>query len=242
MTPKFSVVLPCYNEADTLPELFTRFAAVLAGRDDVEVIFVNNGSKDASTTVFQHELAKPGRSWARLVEVAVNQGYGFGILQGLRAARGDYFGWTHADSQYHPSIVTDGFALLSKAANPENTLVQGRRIGRNCFDGFFTGVMTLVASSALGVWVSDINAQPKLFPRTLFAAMENPPDDFSLDLYALFVARKRGLAILRLPVVFGRRVHGEAKGGGSIKLKWKLTKRTWAFIRQLRQDIRQGKI
>jgi hypothetical protein len=45
------------------------------------------------------------------------------------------------------------------------------------------------------------------------------------------------LAIVDLPVYFGPRLHGEAKGGGSLRLKWKLTRRTWAFILQLRRDL-----
>src|SRR4051812_23549164 len=110
--PHFSIILPCYNEAGTLPTLFERFGAVIGQRTDLEVIFVNNGSKDDSAAVFAHELAQPRRPWARVMEVVTNQGYGFGILAGLREAQGDFIGWTHADSQYDPAIVLDGFRLL----------------------------------------------------------------------------------------------------------------------------------
>ena len=64
------------------------------------------------------------------------------------------------------------------------------------------------------------------------------PGDFSLDLYLLWLARRQGYAIVEHPVLFGIRAHGEAKGGGSLRLKWKLTRRTFAFIRTLRQQIR----
>src|SRR5688572_6867272 len=103
--PRFSIVLPCYNEAETLPSLFARFQAVLGDRDDLEVIFVNNGSKDDSAAVLEKEAILAGRKFARIVTVPVNQGYGYGILAGLRAAGGDFIGWTHADSQYDPRIV-----------------------------------------------------------------------------------------------------------------------------------------
>ena len=243
MTPRFSVVLPCYNESETLPQLFARFGDVLGTRDDIEVVFVNNGSKDDSAAVFAAQLAQPGRSWARLVDVPVNQGYGFGILAGLRAARGEFIGWTHADSQYDPKYVLDGFNRLLGTAKPHRTVLQGRRVGRGAFDAFFTAGMTAIACAALAVRVSDVNAQPKLFPRALFDEMKNPPHDFSLDLYLLFVARQSGYAIARMPVIFARREFGEAKGGaGSLPLKWKLIKRTWAFIRQLRRDIRAGRV
>lgn len=242
MTPKFSIVLPCYNEAGTLPSLFARFGAVISSRTDLEVIFVNNGSKDESTAVFAHELAQPDRNWARLTNVPINLGYGYGILAGLRETQGEYIGWTHADSQYDPAIVLAGFQQLSSAPEPERSFLQGRRQSRNWFDSFFTAGMSVIASAALSTQVRDINAQPKLFPRAFLSLMRQPPSDFSLDLYALFLARRHKYQILELPVFFGPRVHGEAKGGGSLKLKWKLTKRTWAFIRQLRLDVRAGRI
>lgn len=239
---RFSIVLPCYNEADTLPMLIARFSEVIGNRDDIEVLFVNNGSKDDSAIVFEQKLARPGCRFARVVTVENNQGYGFGILAGLRAAQGEFIGWTHADSQYDPGIVLAGFELLDRAPDPARSFLQGRRINRNWFDSFFTAGMTVVARLLLGAEVRDINAQPKLFPRAFLAHMPNPPKDFSLDLYALFVARRQGYTLLYLPVVFGRRLHGEAKGGGSLALKWKLTKRTWAFILQLRSDIRNGRL
>jgi glycosyltransferase involved in cell wall biosynthesis len=239
---RLSIVLPCYNEAETLPSLFARFAEALGDRTDLEVIFVNNGSTDDSVAVFAREIAKPGRAFARVVNVEKNQGYGFGIVAGLRAARGEFIGWTHADSQYDPKIVIEGFARLLEAPEPTRSFLQGQRVQRPLFDAFFTTGMSVVASLMLGTRVDDANAQPKLFPRALFAQMTQPPHDFSLDLYALFIARRCGYALVRLPVVFGARHFGEAKGGGSFKLKWKLTKRTWTFIRQLRRDIRSGRI
>ncbi|ATC64732.1 glycosyl transferase family 2 [Nibricoccus aquaticus] len=243
MTPVFSVVLPCYNESETLPQLFSRFDEVLEGRNDLEVVFVNNGSKDNSSDIFAIQLAQPGRQWARLVDVTVNQGYGFGILAGLRATQGKFIGWTHADSQYDPHYVVEGFKRLIASPRPDRTILQGRRVGRNAFDAFFTAGMTLLSCLALGIRVSDVNAQPKLFPRALFDEVKNPPHDFSLDLYMLFLGRRLGYSIERMPVVFARRTFGEAKGGaGSLRLKWKLIKRTWAFIGQLRRDIRTGKL
>jgi glycosyltransferase involved in cell wall biosynthesis len=239
-TPRFSIVLPCYNEAATLPLLFARFAEILGDRADLEVIFVNNGSQDNSAAVFDQEMAKSGRQFANVVSVPVNQGYGYGILAGLQATRGEFIGWTHADSQYDPKIVIDGFARLATSAEPHRTLLQGRRVSRPAIDGFFTAGMSVVSSLMLGIRVNDINAQPKLFPRGLLELLHQAPTDFSLDLYALVVALRSGYQIIRLPVDFRRRTHGDAKGGGSLRLKWKLTKRTWSFLGELRCRLRDG--
>jgi glycosyltransferase involved in cell wall biosynthesis len=240
--PRFSIVLPCYNEAETLPSIFARFAETIGTREDIEVLFVDNGSRDDSSTVIAQELKKPCHRFARVVTVPTNLGYGNGILSGLKEARGDFIGWTHADSQYDPKIVLDGFALLAAATNPSGCFLQGRRIGRNLFDAFFTAAMTLTARAMLGADVRDINAQPKLFPRAFLDHMRNPPKDFSLDLYALFLARRNNYKMIFLPVVFGQRQYGEAKGGGSLALKWKLTRRTWRFMRQLGRDIRHNRL
>lgn len=239
--PRFSIVLPCYNEAETLPTLFARFQEAIGALSDIEVIFVNNGSKDNSAAVMLHEMSLPGRGFTRSVTVEMNQGYGYGILAGLRVAQGEYVGWTHADSQYDPKIVIDGFQALVSAVNPARSFLQGRRSGRGPIDVFFTAGMTALASLMLGTVVRDINAQPKLFPREFLGLMKQPPYDFSLDLYALYLARRHGYQIVTLPVVFARRLHGEAKGGGSLALKWKLTKRTLAFMWQLRRSIRSGR-
>jgi hypothetical protein len=238
MGPRFSIVLPCYNEAGTLPSLIARFSEVIGDRNDLEVIFVNNGSTDTSAEVFRRELSQPNRRFARLVTVTVNQGYGFGILAGLRTAQGEFIGWTHADSQYDPTIVMAGFKQLVSCPDPLNSILQGRRQSRPLTDSIFTAGMSLVASAMLGVRVNDINAQPKLFPRRLLDHMQQAPSDFSLDLYLLFIACRQNFSFERLPVVFGARRFGEAKGGGSLRLKWKLTKRTLTFIRQLRADTR----
>ena len=63
--------------------------------------------------------------------------------------------------------------------------------------------------------------------------MEDPPDDFSLDLYLLYIARTNELSIIDHPVYFSKRLYGEAKGGGTLIGKWKLIKRTWTYIYQL---------
>ncbi|HRG76152.1 MAG TPA: glycosyltransferase family 2 protein, partial [Leptospiraceae bacterium] len=96
---KLSIVVPCYNEEKNIPLVLEKFQSVIK-RDDVEVILVNNGSKDNSQLVLNELI--PKYSFARTVLVEVNQGYGFGILSGLKEAKGDYIGWTHADMQTDP--------------------------------------------------------------------------------------------------------------------------------------------
>lgn len=240
MTPALSIVLPCYNEAANLPRIFARFTEVLNGRGDVEVILVNNGSRDDSARVLAAELAKPGHAFARVVEVPVNRGYGFGIMAGVRETRGTVIAWTHADLQTDPADVLLGYDRMMQEPDPARVLLKGRRQGRPALDALFTLGMSVIASAALGERVSDVNAQPKMFHREFLGWMKDAPDDFALDLYVLHLARLRGLRLLEQPVRFGRREHGESKGGGTLRGKWRLSVRTWKYIARLRRETRRG--
>lgn len=239
--PKLSIVLPCYNEAGNVPLIVARLREVLRGRNDIEVILVNNGSKDATAEILAKELADPALSFIRVEHVKVNQGYGFGIMSGLRAARGEFLAWTHADMQTDPADVLKGFENLLAARDPQNAFLKGRRIARNPLDAFFTFGMSCISSACLGLWLHDINAQPKMFSRRFYETMKTPPDDFSLDLYVYYLARKSGMEFLIQRVDFAKRQHGEAKGGGTLAGKWRLIKRTWAYIIKLRRELASGK-
>ena len=125
---KLSVVVPCYNEEQNIPLILARFAQVV-DRDDVEVILVDNGSTDHSAQVLTELL--PEYPFARTVKVEVNQGYGYGILQGLKECRGEYIGWTHADMQTDPADILRALAVIE--AQNGLVFVKGRRKGRPLF-------------------------------------------------------------------------------------------------------------
>ncbi len=222
---KYSLVIPCYNEALNLPGLLQACAAAVGARTDIEVVLVNNGSRDNSAQVFAELL--PRYTFARLAVVEVNQGYGFGILTGLRAAQGEWIGWTHADLQTDPA---DAVAIFNRiAASGGKALYKGRRHGRSAFDLLFTVGMSFCASLLLRMPLWDINAQPTIFPRSFFASWQEPPHDFSLDLYAYYLGRHSGLGVKRHPVFFGKRVAGTAHLD-SLSAKLRYSKRTIAYI------------
>lgn len=236
-----SIVIPCYNESESLPQLFSACAAAIPEDLSVEVVFVDNGSTDDSAPRLAALAATDEFSFARIVTVPENRGYGHGIMAGVFAATGEVIAWTHADLQTDPADVIAAYHRYRDRLHAQEVVVKGRRIGRSALDAFFTAGMSALASTMLGCALSDINAQPKMFHRGMLEKLGAAPEDFSLDVYLLFVARREGLKILEHPVVFGDRQHGEAKGGGSLTGKWKLTKRTMAFLGQLRREIKEGR-
>ena len=231
---KLSIVVPCYNEAKNIPLILERFDQAI-NRPDVETVLVNNGSKDNSEEVFA-ELV-PKYAFARVVKVDFNQGYGFGITSGLRAASGEFIGYTHADMQTDPADVLKALDIIEKEADPKNTYVKGDRKGRPAMDQFFTFGMSVFETIYMGKKLWDINAQPNIFHRDFFESLDDMPMDFSLDLYFLYKAQLRKMKLIRFDVVFPPRVHGESSWNTGLASKWKFIKRTLTFSLKLKKQL-----
>jgi polyisoprenyl-phosphate glycosyltransferase len=230
--PLMSLVVPCYDEAETLPLLIRRIEESFASEPEAEVILVDNGSSDGTPGILAR-LA--GHRVIRSVRVDVNQGYGYGILAGLRAARGRFLGWTHADMQADPADALRALALI-RAAGSEHIYVKGERYGRPLKDVVFTMGMSVFETVLLRTWLRDINAQPNIFSRSLYEAVaDQAPHDFSLDLYFYYAARQRGVRLIRFPVRFGERAHGVSHWNVDWTAKQKFIERTVKFSLELRE-------
>lgn len=231
---KLSIIIPCYNEARNIPLILDRFNRVIS-RTDVEVLLVNNGSTDDSEKIMDSLI--PTYSFARKVTVPVNQGYGFGITSGLKEAKGEFIGYTHADMQTDPADVLKALDIIEQQPNPVSTYVKGNRKGRPLFDAFFTTGMSFFESVYMGKKLWDINAQPNIFHCSFFEGLANPPKDFSLDLYFLYMAQKNGLSIIRFDVLFPERIHGVSSWNTGLQSKWKFIKRTIDFSVKLKKEL-----
>jgi len=229
---KFSLVIPCYNEAANIPLLLERCKDV-ACRPDIEVILVDNGSTDNTQQVLEELL--PNYLGCRSIRVEENQGYGFGILAGLNAAKGDFLGWTHADMQTDPQDTLRGLALFEE--NGSDIFVKGRRYGRPLADVIFTIGMSVFETILLGKPLWDINAQPTMFSKSFFNTWTNPPHDFSLDLYAYYQAHDKKLKRYRFPVKFGERAHGTSHWNVDWSAKRAFIRRTVEYSLQLRKNL-----
>lgn len=240
---ELSVVVPCYNEEKNIPLIIKRFGEALSRckfANQVEIILVDNGSKDNSAAVLPQEIAKSGLNNFKVVTVPINQGYGFGIVSGLRAATGRVLSWTHADMQTDPYDVIRAHELYQVEAskNPgQKLIVKGHRVGRRFGEWAFTLGMSVISSTVLRSVLFDINAQPKLFPKDFFTGLKNPPNDFSLDLFLIYAAKKSGYQVKTIDVVFSKRIHGESKWAFSWSSKYKTILRTIKYIFALRKQI-----
>lgn len=225
-----SLIIPCYNEASGLPDLVQACASAKFPAH-FEVILVDNGSTDNTPSALLSLL--DGQSQIRSVRLEENEGYGGGILFGLSQAKGDVLGWSHADLQADPADFKTAVELF-KSGEAE-LFVKGKRFGRPVFDVFFTVCMSIFEIFLLRRLFWDINAQPNVFSRHFYESWENPPIDFSLDLYAYYLAKKKGLKVLRFPVFFGERRYGSSHWNIDWRSKIKFIRRTIDFSFELKK-------
>ncbi len=122
-----SLIIPVYRNAENLPRLFAELE-ILAGRlgGDVEVVFVVDGSPDASLEILRRHLP----SWrvrTQLIELSRNFGSFAAIAAGLRHARGEYMAVMAADLQEPPELMIE---FQRRLAGGEADVVFGHRAGR----------------------------------------------------------------------------------------------------------------
>jgi len=229
---KLSIIIPCYNEELSLKKLVDNCLEYI--NNDVEIILVDNGSSD---NTFESLLSLSLPPNIVPVRVEENLGYGNGILYGLNLAKGEVLSWTHADLQTDVSDVLTGFKKFKNQLISKSCMVKGERKNRNLLDFFFTFSMGIYSSIILNKWMYDINAQPKIFHRSFLEEFENPPLDFSLDLYLIYFFKSKKIDVNSFPVLFNKRKYGEAKGGGTFKGKYNLIIRTLKYIHKLKKNL-----
>jgi len=240
--PQFELVLPAYNEAKSLPALIT--SVISAARDaglssaQFQLALVDNGSTDDSSVILKTIAASPDGEWVRVVAVPSNRGYGYGVWSGLQTTSAPIVGWSHADLQCNPA---DAFKAWKLAAQTDEAIVvKGAREGRDAKQAFVSAVFARSARFFLGLSTGEINAQPKVFRRALLEIINNPPDDFSFDLYVLYCAARHGYKLLPIPVLFPPRAHGTSSWSSTLLGRWRTIFKAVMYILRLR--MREGKI
>jgi len=233
---ELSIVIPCYNEDENIFPLFEKIEELLKKNQNIEIIIVDNGSTDKTNeNILKSHLYKSNQIILKKIEK--NIGYGYGIMDGVYLAKGKYIGWCHADLQTEPSDVLNCYFKNKITLENSRCVVKGLRKNRNFFDEIFTLGMSIIASSIFFMKINDINAQPKLFPKSFLNYMRDYPYDFSLDLFFLVIAKTNNYKIINHNVIMKKRIYGEAKGGGTFRGKVKLIKRTFLYIIKLRKKL-----
>lgn len=214
----FELVVPCYNEAQSLNELFARSVNVARfyglGPESFQLVIVDNGSTDDTATVLADLASSEDGGYLKTVYLETNEGYGGGLWQGLQQTEAAIVGWTHADGQHDPEDAFRAWEIARKHGRP--LFVKGKRLGRATGEWLFSRAFEAAATVLTRRQISEINAQPKVFHRSLLEKLQNPPSDYTFDLYVTLKARDLGWQFESVDVYPIAREHGESHWAGSL--------------------------
>jgi dolichol-phosphate mannosyltransferase len=102
--PKYSLIIPIYNEEETIPELYRRVSDVMDSLDDsVELILINDGSRDCSLKLMRELQERDAR--VCYISFARNFGHQAAVTAGLNFARGQVIVVLDADLQDPPELI-----------------------------------------------------------------------------------------------------------------------------------------
>ena len=140
--------------------------------------------------------------------------------------------------QTDPADPIKALEIMESYNDYKNYFIKGDRKGRPFFDQLFSTGMSFFETIFLKTKLWDINAQPNVFHKSFYEDIKHDcPEDFSLDLYFLFMAHMKGLTIVRFDVMFPERTYGISNWNNSILNKWKFIKRTLDFSFKLKKKL-----
>lgn len=148
---KISIVVPCYNEEETIPIFYEEVCKVadkLNGKATVEFVFVNDGSKDR-TLIKLRELAKSDKR-VRYISFSRNFGKEAGMLAGLEYSTGDYVTTMDVDLQDPPILLIEMFNTLEEkeydCVATKSTNRKGYSFIRKTFTKWFYALISKISS------------------------------------------------------------------------------------------------
>ena len=204
-----SVVVPVRNEAENIAPLIAEIAAALDGRFAYEIIYVNDGSTDATAERLATEMK--ARANLRRIDHAKSTGQSAAVRSGVRAAQGAIVATLDGDGQNNPAFLPDLITAIEKGGERVG-LVAGQRVGRKDtgFKKFQSRVANSVRNAILKDGTRDTGCGLKAFRREVFLMM---PYFDGLHRFLPALMRREGYEIAYVDVVDRPRHSGVSNYG-----------------------------
>ena len=189
--------MPVRNEADNIAPLIREIAAALDGRWNYEIIYVNDGSTDATTERLKAVMGE--RSNLRQLCHAVSTGQSAAVRSGVRAARGAIVATLDGDGQNNPAFLPALISAIEQGGERAG-LAAGQRIGRKDtgFKKLQSRIANGVRSTILHDGTRDTGCGLKAFRREVFLAL---PYFDGLHRFLPALVRREGYEIVYVDVI-----------------------------------------
>jgi glycosyltransferase involved in cell wall biosynthesis len=210
---KLSVIVPVFNERNTVVEIMRRMRAVELPIDR-EFILVDDGSADGT----QQVLSQLGDSTVRVITHGVNRGKGAAVRTGLEHVTGDLVLIQDADLEYDPE---DWPKLLAPIFRGKAEVVYGSRFTgerRNMLYLHWLGnrLLSFLTDVLYNTTLSDMETCYKLFDRRVLDGITIRSDRFDFEPEITAKVLRKGIRIYEVPISYTGREFEEGK-----KITWR---------------------
>jgi glycosyltransferase involved in cell wall biosynthesis len=204
-----SIVLPFYNEEACVEQVISEIHSALSQIGiGFEIVAVQNGSQDHTSQI----LASLQKQFPELcvVDVPINRGFGYGVIQGLGRSTGKVIGYMPGDGQIAPFVLP---LLLQRIEQTQADICKGRRVVRR--DGwyrwFISKAYNWIARFLFQLPTDDVNGHPKLMTRQAFSTLRLSSHDHFIDAELMLKAKVLQLKISEVDLEFQKRATGHSK-------------------------------
>ncbi|HOV28600.1 MAG TPA: glycosyltransferase [Synergistales bacterium] len=207
-SPHLSVVIPVYNEEESLPLLFARLMPVLENLNrPYEVVFINDGSRDRSLALL---LDCRERYPGRVVVVDFNGNFGqhMAIMAGFSQARGEMIVTMDADLQNPPEEIPRILAEMEAGHDVVGTVRSGRQ--DPLFRKFASKIVNRISNRITGLKLNDYGCMMRGYNRRIINFI-NQCKETTTFIPAL--AQKFAMNPVEIPIAHSEREQGQSKYG-----------------------------
>ena len=206
---RLSVVIPAYNEKDTIKEIIHRVKFVEPV--EKEIIIVDDCSSDGTRDI----LSGIQEEGIRVVFHGKNLGKGAAIRTGFASAKGDIIVIQDADLEYDPKeiamlikpiedkVADAVFGTRLTGGKPQRVHMFWHRVGNN--------VMTLFANVLFNATITDVTTCYKAFKRDFIKDIKIKSDGFAIESELTAKILKKGARLYEMPISYYGRSYKEGK-------------------------------
>tara|TARA_Y100000310_G_scaffold345815_1_gene470400 strand:- start:14186 stop:14890 length:705 start_codon:yes stop_codon:yes gene_type:complete len=203
-----SIIIPLYNEEKNVEKVVNSMIKILnQSKINYELILVNNGSKDNTFNIIDDFIKKNKR--LKKVDILKNEGYGLGVINGLKKADGRYLGYIDGDGQFSSENIVK---IYRKIKNKDLDFCKGLRIKRE--DGLKREIASFVYNSLVSLFflvrIEDINSKPKIMKKECYEDLNLQSKDWFIDTEIMIKLKKKGYVCGNVPLEFKNRESGRS--------------------------------
>jgi len=205
-----SIVIPCYNEKDTIKTIVD--AVLDSPVQNKEVIIVDDYSSDGTRDILEHDI---NDKVSKIIYHEKNMGKGAALRTGIRAASGDYIVVQDADLEYDPQEYP---ILLEPLLNGKADVVFGSRfLGNRAHRVLYfwhrvgNGVLTLLSNMFSNINLTDMETCYKMFKREVIQSIKIEENRFGFEPEITAKVAKTGCRMYEVGISYYGRTYAEGK-------------------------------